>query len=74
MASKSTSQYNPVTPTLGFYSLNQILDLYPISRATLYREIKEKRFPAQTKLTRHRVGWAKASVDIFLAQRAGIAA
>ena len=56
---------------VGFYDLRQVLDLYPVSKATLYREIARKQFPAQTQLTRNRVGWAKAAVDRFLAERAG---
>jgi len=59
---------------VGFYDLRQVLDLYPVSKATLYREIARNQFPPQTQLTRNRVGWAKAAVDRFLAKRAGVAA
>jgi len=62
------------TPNLhgapGFYTLDQVLVLFPVSKATLYREIRNKRFPRQTQLTPNRVGWSRVAVDTFLAERA----
>jgi len=68
---RARSGYEGFELRVGFYDLNQILELYPVSKATLYREIARNQFPAQTQLTRNRVGWAKAAVDRFLAERAG---
>lgn len=66
--SKHSPTNRPSTP--GFYTLEQVLNLYPISKATLYREIRDERFPAQVRLSRNRVGWPRAAVDSFLAERA----
>ncbi|MBR0778730.1 AlpA family phage regulatory protein [Bradyrhizobium diazoefficiens] len=35
----------------------QVLDLIPISRATLYRMIKDKKFPGGTFISPHRRVW-----------------
>jgi prophage regulatory protein len=74
MTGKNNALRKDESPKLGFYSIQQILDFYPISRATLYREIKAKRFPAQVRITRHRVGWPRAAVDQHLAKQAGVTA
>ncbi len=49
-------------PDIGFYTLAQVLRIFPVSRATLYREIKANRFPGPTQLTRGRVGWDKNAI------------
>jgi predicted DNA-binding transcriptional regulator AlpA len=74
MTIKNSALHSDSAQKLGFYSLQQILELYPVSRATLYREIRDRRFPAQVRITRNRVGWPRATVDRFLAKQAGIAA
>jgi len=57
---------------VGFYSLAEVLSLYPVSKPTLYREIAAGRFPAQTRLSPNRSGWWKPAVHQKLHTIAGI--
>lgn len=37
-----------------------------LSKCTIYRLIKEGKFPRQIKISRLRVGWKKSDVEAFL--------
>lgn len=46
-----------------------------MARSTIYRLIKEGRFPASKKLTAHSAGWPSDVIDQWVAHRlAGVAA
>jgi predicted DNA-binding transcriptional regulator AlpA len=47
----------------GFYSIDEILQRLPVSKATLYRRIQAKEFPPSVKISRGRVAWPKDLVD-----------
>jgi prophage regulatory protein len=57
----------------GFYSPKQVLEKYPVSRATLYRRIKDGEFPRAVRISKNRVGWLKDAVDEHLAKLASAA-
>jgi prophage regulatory protein len=50
----------------GFYSLDQVLERIPISRSTVYRLMKEGKFPKSARITRQRLGWSKTEIDAHL--------
>jgi predicted DNA-binding transcriptional regulator AlpA len=52
----------------GFYSLEQVRERIPVSRATIYRLIREGKFPRGVRITRQRFGWPKDAVDAHCAQ------
>ena len=46
--------------------INQVREIYPASKATIYREIKAGRFPKQVACGLGRVGWLESDVLIWL--------
>ena len=48
--------------TCRLIRLREVLDVCGMSRATLYREMKAKQFPAQVKLSARSVGWLEDEV------------
>lgn len=54
---------NPANvPTIGFFRLSQILQLLPVSRATVWRKVKAGTFPKPVKLSRNITAWKVADV------------
>lgn len=49
-----------------FLELNQVLELIPVGRTTLYQMIKEGEFPKQINLTNKRVAWSKKEVQAWI--------
>jgi predicted DNA-binding transcriptional regulator AlpA len=47
----------------------EVLQICGLSRATLYREIKAKEFPAPLKLSARSVGWRQEEVMEWVASR-----
>jgi prophage regulatory protein len=58
----------------GFYGVTEVLEKLPVSRATLYRRIKEGDFPRAVRISKNRVGWLKDAVDERLDKLARAAA
>jgi predicted DNA-binding transcriptional regulator AlpA len=52
-------------PLEGLVTLKQILSVYPVSRPTIYKDIKTGRFPKQLKKGRSSF-WDAAAVRSFL--------
>ncbi|MCY1348939.1 Prophage CP4-57 regulatory protein (AlpA) [compost metagenome] len=44
----------------------QVLEVTTLSHATLWREIKAKRFPQQVRLSPGRVGWKVSEINRWL--------
>lgn len=56
------------------YKLSDIVDIYSISRSSIYRAMEHEEFPKPIKLTSRSVGWWKHLVDHWFDTRpAGIA-
>ena len=51
-----------------FNRLDQVLERIPISRSTVYRLMKEGKFPKSVRITRQRLGWPKDKVDAHCEQ------
>jgi predicted DNA-binding transcriptional regulator AlpA len=53
-------------PQTGFIRLPQVLQLYPVSKSTLWLRVKEGRFPTPVKLSERVTAWRVADVHDFL--------
>lgn len=51
--------------------IRTVLDRTGLSRASIYRKIKEGSFPAQVKITVHGAGWHESAVNRWVADPAG---
>jgi prophage regulatory protein len=51
--------------------LKTVLARTGLSRATIYRKIKSRTFPAQVKITVNGAGWHESEVDRWVADPAG---
>lgn len=49
-------QSNPI-PEFGFLSLVVVLELFPVGKSTWWAGIREGRYPAPVRISRHRVAW-----------------
>ena len=49
--------------------LNEVLQMCALSRATLYRGIKNRTFPAPIKLSARSVAWLHAEVTLWVDER-----
>lgn len=49
------------------YKINTIFQITSLSRSTIYRLIKEGRFPAGIKISNRRVAWKKEDIDQYIA-------
>jgi prophage regulatory protein len=61
-------------PLAGFYTLREVIALTSLSGTTIWRAIREGEFPKSTKLTKGRVGFPKAAVDSWIAEKTAAAA
>lgn len=71
---KNSAQAQPpaarTRPPKGFVSIEQVLELVPVSRVTLWRMENEGRFPARVEWAQRRVVFRRAEVDRWLADPA----
>ena len=51
-----------------FLRLAEVVPLVGISQATIYREVKAKRFPAPIRLSPGRVAWRPADIQRWIAE------
>ncbi|WP_319585203.1 AlpA family phage regulatory protein [uncultured Pseudodesulfovibrio sp.] len=56
-------------PTAGFLRAKQLLQFIPVSKATLWRWVKDGQFPAPTKLAERTTAWDVASVREWMEER-----
>ena len=61
-------------PQTGFIRLPQVLQLYPVSRSTLWLRVKEGRFPAPVKLSERVTAWKVETLREFLAAAGEVSA
>ena len=54
-----------------FLRMQSVLDRTGLSRATLYRQIRDGSFPRQLQLTRRCVAWRESEVQSWMAERFG---
>nr|WP_166939373.1 AlpA family phage regulatory protein [Sphingopyxis panaciterrae] len=54
-----------------FLRMQSVLDRTGLSRATLYRQIRDGNFPRQLQLTRRCVAWRESEVQSWMAERFG---
>ena len=52
----------------GFLRLNDVLTIYPVSRAAWYAGIKEDIYPKPVQLGRRSVGWSRKSIRDLVAK------
>jgi prophage regulatory protein len=53
-------------PQTGFIRLPQVLQLYPVSKSTLWLRVKEGRFPSPVKLSERVTAWKVEDVQAFI--------
>lgn len=53
---------------LQLISLKTVLDIYPVSRATLYRQIKSGLFPEPVQIGARRVAWRMEEVQLRISE------
>ena len=51
----------------GYIRLNDVLTVYPVSRAAWYEGVQEGIYPAAVKLGRRSVGWSRAAIRELIA-------
>ncbi|WP_326999413.1 helix-turn-helix transcriptional regulator [Comamonas testosteroni] len=51
----------------GYLRLNDVLTVYPVSRAAWYEGVQEGIYPAAVKLGRRSVGWSRAAIRELIA-------
>ena len=61
-------------PQTGFIRLPQVLQLYPVSKSTLWLRVKEGRFPAPVKLSERVTAWKVETLREFLAAAGEVSA
>lgn len=59
----------PLLPAEGFVRISQVLAVVPVSRTTLWRWVKEGKFPASVKLTPEITAWPVQAVRAWIAER-----
>lgn len=51
------------------FKLKTVCDITTLSKATIYREIKQGRFPAPIQLTNRSVGWLETDINAWVLSR-----
>lgn len=59
-------------PDSAYVSLSVVLGIYSLSRASVYRGIKNETFPKPVKLSEKRVAWNVGAIRADLAEKAGV--
>lgn len=59
----------PPTNPEQVLTLAQVVGLTSLSRATLWRRISDRTFPAPIRLSANRVGWLQSNVRAWLVER-----
>ena len=49
--------------------LSEVLNLYPVSRSTLYKQIKQGVFPRSIRISDKSVAWIESDIDQILLAR-----
>lgn len=52
------------------FKLKTVCDITTLSKATIYREIKQGKFPAPIQLTNRSVGWLMSEIEEWINKKA----
>lgn len=52
-------------------SLNEVLNIIPLSQSTIYRKIKECTFPGPVRISRNRNAWSMRDIQQYIADPSG---
>jgi prophage regulatory protein len=61
---------NESTESRGFYDKSAIVSMTTLSYTTLWRMIRDGKFPPPVQISKGRVAWPKSSVDAWLTAKA----
>jgi prophage regulatory protein len=67
--SAETFQATPVEPGQRFARMAAVVHMTGLCRATIYRMIAEKRFPAQVRIGTRAVGWRWSDLERWSSDR-----
>ena len=56
-------------PEPGILSVPAVLELVPVSRTTLWRLVKEGKFPRPVQVSLKRIGWRESEVMQWIAEQ-----
>jgi predicted DNA-binding transcriptional regulator AlpA len=65
------TQLIPGKDATCFLRINQVLELVPVSRSSLYDMVRDGRFPKQVKLSANVSVWRRADVDAYIKSVSG---
>lgn len=69
---KRTAKYkhsDTATEADRILTTRELLERIPLDRSTIWRMVKERRFPAPIQLTTSRIGWRWSAVAAWLEER-----
>lgn len=66
MKRQKTNAARQASSNSPFYSLEQVLELVPVSRSTLYLMMSDDEFPHQIKLGKRSAAWSKKEVNAWI--------
>lgn len=66
---KRNPQIRNCGPDSPFYSFQQVMDIIPLGRTTIYQMISKGEFPAQVKLGQRAAVWSKQSINDWIASK-----
>lgn len=53
---------------IGFYRINDLLNIIPVSKATIWNWVKASKFPRPTKISSRVTVWQKKQIHEYLDQ------
>jgi len=69
---KKKNKNRQTTDLSPFYSIEQVLELVPISKSNLYLMIKNDEFPSQIKLGKRTAVWSKEVIHSWIDSKLGL--
>lgn len=74
MSEENTEQLKIISPNRRIFKLADIIEIFAMSRSSIYRAMEHDDFPKPIKLTGRSVGWNREAVESWFANRpSGIA-
>lgn len=71
MTKTQTATNKPTLPKDGLSRFNDIRHLIPMSRSTVWRMVKQGKFPKPTRITSHCTVWKNSEVLAWIEQQGG---
>ncbi len=69
--SGATTNPSPCLPDTGFLRQRQVLAFVPISKSTLWRQVRARSFPSPVKLSAGVTAWRAEDVRRWIAEQGG---